>query len=259
VIVPAVRVGDPAGPYRRRVRMVAVEPDAVVADLEDDFHRFRVTVHHDGNRVVDVRGEGLRFPWSTCADAAGQLHELDGMPLSTRCSAVAHHGDPRANCTHMFDLAGLAVAHAARGGERRQYDVELPPTVDGRTTPRLWRDGELTLAWTLDSAPGVGRGLVDPVPPFDAAPWRGGFMRWADATLEPDEAEAAIVLRRACEIGMGRGMDLDRLERAEQLAGVMLGVCYTMRPGTIAVALRNKLTARDFAEHPDALLSYRDD
>jgi len=259
VSVPAVRVGDPAGSYRRRVRVVATEATTVVADLEDDFHRFRVTLHHDGERVVDVRGEGLRYPWSTCANAAAQLHELDGMPLSPRCSAVAHHADPRANCTHMFDLAGLAGAHAARGGERRQYDIELPPTVGGTTTPRLWRDGDLLLTWTLGYVAGEGRTLVDPPPSFDGAPWRGGFMRWADATLEPDAAEAAIVLRRACEIGLGRGMDLDGYDRAEQLASVMLNVCYTMRPGTIAVALRNKGTVRDFADHVDALLAYRDD
>ena len=56
------------------------------------------------------------------------------MQLSGRCLAVGDWAPPRLNCTHMFDLAGLAVAHAARqaitdiggGAERRQYDVEIP-------------------------------------------------------------------------------------------------------------------------------------
>ena len=47
---------------------------------------------------------------------------------------------------------------------------------------------------------------------YASAPWRGGFLRWADETFDPDEAEAVIVLRRACDIGMGRGMDLDAVD-----------------------------------------------
>ena len=40
-------------------------------------------------------------------------------------------------------------------------------------------------------------------------------MRWADATLPEDDAECAIALRRACDIGMGRGMDLDGVPVAD--------------------------------------------
>src|SRR5204863_262397 len=83
-------------------------------------------------------------------------------------------------CTDQFDLAGLCVAHAARDTDRRQYDVALDPDGEG-LRPRLWRDGTLVLEWTIsDGRP--ARVLVDPVPPFDDAPWRGGFIRWADAT-----------------------------------------------------------------------------
>ncbi len=249
---PVVRIGDADGPYRRRIRTVAVDPGVVEGALEDDFHHFEVTLRHDGERVTGVEVRSRRWPWATCPDAATHLRPLMGMPLSPRCTAVAAVADPRMNCTHQFDLAGLCVSHAARGAERRQYDVEVPPWIDGLTEPRLWRDGDPVLEWTL-SAKGGRRRLVAS-PPFDEAPWRGGFFRWADEHLGPDDAEAAIVLRRACEIGMGRGMDLEAFDSADELGPVMGPVCYTMQPSVTPVAFRNRGSIRDFARHPDALL-----
>lgn len=237
------------GPYRRRIRMVAIAPDRVDAELEDDFHHFGVVLRHDGGRVVSVEGRAIRWPWTTCPDAVGPLHALEGMPLSLRCTAIASYAEPRANCTHLFDVAGLCVTHAARGTARRVYDAEIPRPVDGESRVRLWRDGELALDWRLMDGAVVG------APPYSDVPWDGGFMRWADETLDPDTAEAAIVLRRACTIGSGRGMDLDRIDRATELEKVMAGVCYTMQPDQIRVALRNKDSMRDFADHPERLLA----
>jgi Protein of unknown function (DUF2889) len=249
---PAVRVGDPDGPYRRRIRTVTVHEGVIEGGLEDDFHHFEVTLRHDGTRVTGVEARSRRWPWSTCPDAAVNLQPVEGMPLSTRCTAIAEVAKPRMNCTHQFDLAGLCVSHAARGDERRQYDAEVPPVVDGITEPRLWRDGELVLAWTLSWRDGQRRLVASP--PYDEAPWRGGFFRWADDTLEPETAEAAIVLRRACEIAMGRGMDLEAYDSAEELGPLMTGVCYTMQRSVMPVAFRTRGSIRDFARHPDALL-----
>jgi hypothetical protein len=161
----------------------------------------------------------------------------------------------------MFDLAGLAVAHAVRGTPLRQYDAEVPfgAVASAGSVVRLWRDGELALEWTFEGrklGANLGetvRPIVDP-PSFADAPWKGGFFEWADTTLPVEEAEAAIVLRRACEIGLGRGMDLDGVDRADELADLMRGVCYTMQPAVIGTSLRNKGTIRDFSDRPDALL-----
>jgi hypothetical protein len=250
-----VRIGDPARPYRRRIRLVRLDETTVWGGLEDDFHHFEVTLTHDATEVTDIRMEAWRWPWATCPDAGRNLTELVGMTLSLRCTAVAEVSDPHWHCTHQFDLAGLCVAHAARGIQRREYEVALD--VEGSTIhPRLWRDGELVLEWSIvGDAP--GRVLVDAAPPFDAAPWKGGFIRWADATLPIDDAEAAIVLRRACDIGMGRGMDLEAIGVAEELAGIMSGVCYSMQPAVMPVAFRNRGSIRDFGDHRDALLRGR--
>ena len=89
---------------------------------------------------------------------------------------------------------------------------------------QLWRDGEPLLEWQL-----VDGAVVD-APPYSDVPWTGGFMRWADTTLDPETAEAAIVLRRACTIGSGRGMDLDVFERAVDVGHGMATICFTMQP-----------------------------
>jgi hypothetical protein len=246
-------MGDPDGSYRRRIRLVTLDDHTVWGGLEDDFHQFEVTLRHDGARVTGIHMEARRWPWTTCPDAGANLRALEGMDLSDRCTAVAAVTDPKRNCTHQFDLAGHCVAHAVRAAAERQYDVEVPPTVEGHTTARLWRDGELVLEWRLGPvAPGYVA-LVAPEPYTDA-PWRGGFMRWADATLPPEAAEAAIVLRRSCDIAMGRTMDLEAIDCAIELGPIMTGVCYSMQPEIMPVAFRNRGSIRDFSAHPDALL-----
>ena len=45
---PTVRIGDPALPYRRRIRLVRLDVRTVWGGLEDDFHHFEVTLEHDG-------------------------------------------------------------------------------------------------------------------------------------------------------------------------------------------------------------------
>ena len=63
------------------------------------------------------------------------------------------------------------------------------------------------------------------------------------------------MLRRACDIGMGRGMDLDGFDRADELRDQQAGICYTMQPAQMAVSVRMKGSARDWDDHPDDLLS----
>ena len=46
---------------------------------------------------------------------------------------------------------------------------------------------------------------------------------------------------------------------AEELAGIMSGVCYSMQPTVMPVAFRNRGSIRDFGDHRDALLRGRHD
>lgn len=238
-----------ADAYRRRILAVRPDPHTVVCDLEDDFHHFRVRVRHDGEIVTGVENESVRYPWVTCPDAAANLTALVGMPLSPRFTAAAEHADPKANCTHQFDAAAHAVVHATRDTARRQYDVEVPRRVDWYTRVRLWVDRVLRFDWQIDRD-----GLVDATGPFADAPWSGGFMAWADRTLEAEPAEHAIVARRAATIGMGRGWPFDDHERASEVAIAQSGVCYTMTPGIAEHGVRVRGMIRDFAARPERLV-----
>jgi hypothetical protein len=239
-----------ANAYRRRIRVVRLETGVVRSDLQDDFHHFVITLRHDGHNIVSVDADSRRWPWSTCPAAAEPLRRLAGMPLEPRFTAAGRWTDPKQNCTHQFDAACHAITHAAHGRDERVYDLEIPlrEPATGATHCRLWVDGVPDLEWEID-----WNGIVGAAPPFDAAPWRGGFMRWADESLPADDAERAITLRRACDIGLGRGMDLDSIPVADQLPESMAGICHTMQPGVVNVALRHVGSIRDFARTPDLL------
>ena len=55
------------------MRVTAIDASTIRGDMEDDFHRFGVTLRHDGERVVEVVGDGTRFPWTTCPSAVEPL------------------------------------------------------------------------------------------------------------------------------------------------------------------------------------------
>jgi hypothetical protein len=211
-----------------------------------------VQVVHDGTHVNAITSESVRAPWTTCPAAGAQLEALVGTALSDRCVEVAGRTRSDQHCTHQLDVATLAIAHAARvtaGGEhRRQYDITVPfGLLDGqRHTVALARDGVDLLAWDVE-----GGRIIGPAPYSEAT---GGFARWADATLDADTAEAAVVLKRACSIGMSRGLDLDGYPTLADMPGLS-PLCWSMQPERAPVAFRNRGLIRDYDDRPDAMLA----
>lgn len=239
-------LADPTQPvYHRKIRLVA-GPGEVRGDIADGPHHFRVVLRHDGGRITGVRGEALRHPWTSCPGAVGELHRLVGMALSDRSTAVGSRADARLQCTHLFDLAGLAVAHAVRGTDRREYHCTVQREPSGRDLARCLRDGEPVLEWHVDAEQ-----IREPAP-FAGVALYGGFLRWAERELDPDTAEAAIVLRRACFVSPVRFIDDSRWERASDLGNGP--VCYTFQPGRPERALRVHGSFRDFSAEPGRLL-----
>ena len=247
----------PFGSYRRRIRLVATSPTVVESGMEDDLHSFTVRVEHDGEQVRKVTADAIRQPWSTCHEAAEPLHVVEGMTLSPSCLAVGARTDATRQCTHLFDLAGLAAAHAWRvaagGRARRQYDMSMAyvPLSEAARQPRdvtLLRDGAPVLTYAV-----AGLKVVGPEP-YASADARGGFFRWAEANLPPDEAEAAVVLKRASLIGLSRGLDLDRYATIADMPGVA-PVCWTQQPERAPVAFRVKGMIRDHDPAPDRMLA----
>lgn len=233
------------GTFRRRIVIVSrceAQRGEARAVLEDDFHHFRVALRHEFEHVVHVVGASPRHPYSLCPAAAGELARLVNMRLTTIASSVGRVTPASEQCTHLFDLAGLVVAAAARGSGRRQYDIEVPDRIDGRTRASIARDGAALLEWDVQDVT-----LAGPAP-FTGVSLRDGMARWALSSLPADEAEAAIVLRRATLISLGRHKPLDSQRHA-----VATGRCFAQQPVRADQALRMVGSTWDFSGRAAAL------
>ena len=205
------------------------------AALEDDFHHFRVRVSHEGGRVHQVVGWAVRHPYSTCPLAANQLSRLIDTPLDPRAQAVMRATNPTEQCTHLMDLAGLAIAAAARSITRRWYDISIPRRVAGRTHAILDKDGVRALAWEL-----LDTTIMGPAP-FQGVSLREGMAAWAFTHLPEEQAEAALILRRCALISLGRAKNLDVQIHAEPT-----GRCFVQQPDRAAQGLRMVGSTLDF-------------
>lgn len=244
--------------FRRRIEMRTTgDSSAVVAraSVEDDFHHFRVQVRCADQRIDSVEGWALRHPYTACPSAAAELKRLEGYAISDMSAAVYQMTQARIHCTHMLDLAGLAIAAAARKIARRTYDIAVPDRVDTITEPRISRDGCEVLRWRADMT-----SLLSPEP-FAGVSYRIGFSEWAHSELERDDLEAALALRRALIISVGRTKDLDA-----QLHAVPTGFCYAQQPERAKSAARVRNSIREFNATPERLceadqawLTFRDE
>jgi hypothetical protein len=231
----------PAGALRRSILIATRTHEGggeARAAVEDDFHHFLVAVRHDGAQVTAVTAQSPRFPYSTCPAAGGELDRLVGMPLSSVANSVVRQTDPSLQCTHMLDLAGLAIAAAARGTPWRRYDCTVPDRVDDVTNASVARDGAVVLAWTVR-----GDTILEPEP-YAGHGLRAGFAGWALANLPEADAEAALVLRRATTISIGRVNDPGSWLHARPT-----GFCYSQQPTRAPEALTQANTIRDWPSH----------
>lgn len=231
---------------RRRIVMQSSDHRAV-AGLEDDFHHFIVTIEHDGHVVTDIGAQALRTPWTICGDAAKMLPQFIGLKLSTAPDINPDLIDYHRHCTHQYDLAGLAIAQAVRGGTR-QYDIEVEDSETKIKTARLFRNGELYWEWQMNRSEFI-------TPSRFAGLNLRSIGPWAKTNLDDDEREALMVLRRGFMISGGRHTPLDSLDdNASAIFSGMKGACYAYQADMLGKAKRNKGTTHDFTDTPNKLL-----
>jgi hypothetical protein len=208
----------------------------VRACLEDDFHHFRVRLVHRERTVQGIDGWAVRHPYTTCPLAAVQLTRLINAPLNGLAHSVMRLTDPAEQCTHLMELAGLAIAAAARAPARRWYDITVPRRVAGRTQATLDKDGTRLLAWDL-----IDTTITGPEP-FQGVSLRKGMAAWAIANLSDEDAEAALILRRCGLISLGREKSFDAQVHAEPT-----GRCFVQQPERAAYGLRIAGSIIDFS------------
>jgi hypothetical protein len=189
-----------SGAARRRIELVSVEYQAR-ARLIDSFHEMECEIVHDGTHVTTVSAAMHRYPTTLCPGAVSVLQELVGSPVS--CSGDHYYaaGAVRRHCTHLFDLAYLAVSQAGRGPGRRTYDVVVPDECNASVLVEVARDGAAMLTWT------VRDGSVVAPAELAGLPLLGGFWARAAEHFAGDALEAALVLARTYLIAVGRAYD----------------------------------------------------
>lgn len=236
------------GVFRRRVVAEAV-PGRVWAAVEDDLHHFQIELEHDGRTVTAVHGNPVRVPWTTCPGAVEKLRDLVGLPLDGKVP-----GDPRQACTHLVDLAKVAMAQALRGGNR-VYDIAIPDRVEGRYTAELRRDGRLLFTWSLHNS-------IVTAPADLAGADFNKAVRWPPEILgDPDLLEAALVLRRGIFVSYVRtpGRTGFRNGTLAETAGdqtEMEGVCWSYQ-AVRGQEGRNAAQWIDYTDRPDDLAKRR--
>lgn len=107
------------------------------------------------------------------------------------------------HCTHLFDLACLAIAHAARAEPQRVYEAIVPDERDGPVLVEVHRDGKIIHAWT------VGRGIVTSPGEVAGLPLLRGFLAKSCGLFSGDALEAALVLARTYLVSLGRPYDTE--------------------------------------------------
>jgi len=222
----------PAYPTGLHRRIVLQPGDGWIGGaLEDDMHRFHIRLDHGESRVTRVAARALRHPWSACPGATDFIaRELTGLPL-----AEVGARDPAQHCTHLYDLAILATAHAGDTAPTR-FDMTVADRVEGRTTATLYADGIERLRWQLDGTAihGTDRDLRR-------------LSQWK-RELSVQEAEWATLLRRAVFVSGARAYVAPSLEQTAALNQGRMGVCFNYQLPQAESSTRTPNWHRDFSQ-----------
>lgn len=241
-----------SGCFRRRIQLRG-QPGRVIAELEDNCHGFRATLHHNGTELTALETETLRTPFNTCASATHPIQALVGIAIGSDPRQINESVNPFSNCTHLFDLCALAIAHAARGECTRTYDVSVDDEVgEEAANAVVSRDGVEILRFKTREWQ-----LMDP-PEVRGKPLLRGFAAWANDFYKGDEREAAFVLQKGYFVSSSRRIDLASLEGTRATDSLHVpNVCHSYSDAIIGDAVRLPDTVRDFTDCPEQLLRFQ--
>lgn len=239
------------GVLRRALRLRGFE-GGVEAALEDMCHAMICTLHHDGEVVTSLEADFRRYTLQLCPGASEPLKQIVGMPIATTTAELFANGRARQNCTHMLDLAWLALRHASRGETEWLYEVEIPDAPSGPMRGQLRRNGEVVQDWTVE------RNVIVSPPSLSGQALTGGFTRWitTESGLTDQEAEECLVLHKGFFMTGARQFLIPQGPLTESYRKSVAGVCYGYAHERIDEAIGLGGMKRDFSHHPEKLLRF---
>lgn len=233
-----------SGVFRRRVRVRPAD-GAVSVDIEDSNHAFRLVLRHHGARIVAVESEAVRYPFTTCSEAQQSLQRLVGQSIDS-AAQLREILEPRLSCTHLSDMAGLALTSAMDDQHERLYDIAVEDERDGRTRARIYRNDVCVHDWQI-----TNHSIVGPAEHAGQTVMRG-FYAWARLAFQGALLEAAVALQRGYFVAQSRRYQFV----PEVTSGMPEGVCYSYSTPIVKRAHLVTGSMRDFSSSPDALLRF---
>lgn len=240
------------GAFRRRIRL-SHSNQSISAELEDCNHGFRLNIQYRDHSISTIDVETVRYPLNTCPGAAEPLQKLIGCRLDANIDELKAASQPRSNCTHLYDLALLAMAHGQRPEGIRVYDVEVPDSLGADQAMTVYRDGQLVHHWLTDQ-----QHIVEPAELL-GKPIMKGFSQWSQQQFDnKDQLEAAQVLQRGFFVARARRVELNNRGGHPAIKdSMMAGACYSYSPEVIEQGIRLPGTVRDFSDCPEQLLTFQ--
>lgn len=239
-----------SGCLRRKILLTRT-PYGVLAEQEDDNHAFRIRLSITDNIVRDIDAETLRVPMSTCSGASVKLREIIGTTVTQNPRALGAEHNPKSHCTHLFDLAGLAICHHSKPVAQRCFDIVIQDEKEGVMHCAVSLNDKIIFDWQ------VKQQVIN-----NEGPWKGvnvqkGFSAWVMDNLGGDEAEAALSLSRAYFISITRRVLVEK-NAGMAIANDLMpkGVCFTYSPPSVETAYRLHETTRDFTHTPEDMLDF---
>lgn len=217
-----LQMNTPEIAIRRAITLEASSPTCCQGWLEDNFHHFGVTIRHDGDRVLDVEGTAVRYPWTACPGAAVQLRALVGTLLRERADVLSKDFPIEQNCTHLFELAALTIAAVKRDVPtgRRELIVWKSDDADGKMEAVLLEDRTEVLRMAVTGSVITGPEM------YAGRDLYRDFRAWIGRS-PPREAERLWLLRRALWLADGADKFTPRKVADETGLGF---VCHTYQP-----------------------------
>jgi hypothetical protein len=235
------------GAFWRRIRITVI-PNVVVVELEDNSHAMRCRLKYSQGVIVDTDAEMLRVPMNTCGDAGSQLKDLIGLGVDTPYQAFYGGGRAALNCTHLYDIAWLAVEYASSKIETIQYDVAIPDMVDRPTPVEVRLSDQLIHEWLVQDDHVVApRKLAN-------VSLTKGFIRWALTNLDGGELVAALVLHKGYLVARARKYIIDSSSPSPATDQLRRNACFGFSAQRVRRAKR--LGSRIELKGPEGLLSF---
>lgn len=239
-----------SGIFRRRIRMTHAFP-MVEVELEDCSHAMRLRLQHDNRSIIDIAARVHRAPVSSCQHAPEILNEFVGLPLASNLDSYRQKTAPNAHCTHLYDMALLAVAHCQATQCSRQIDVTVHDEQQGVIDASIFLDGKLVHQWLIENNKITYPTMAAGQPVFK------GFVAWAKQQFSGDHLSCALALQRGLMVAGARRWDMHSIAgHSAATFGPGDGVCYSYSDGREQYAVRSENPTRDFTETPEQLLMF---